>query len=63
MQIAPTKIMPCLWFDTQAEEAAKYYVSIFKNSKLGEISRYGKEGKETHGKKAGSVMTVPASLP
>ena len=33
------KITPCLWFDDQAEEAAKFYVSIFKNSKLGDITR------------------------
>jgi predicted 3-demethylubiquinone-9 3-methyltransferase (glyoxalase superfamily) len=58
MQITRPKIMPCLWFDTQAEEAAKYYVSIFKNSKLGKLSRYGKEGFEVHGRKAGSVMTA-----
>jgi predicted 3-demethylubiquinone-9 3-methyltransferase (glyoxalase superfamily) len=47
-----------LWFDTEAEEAAKFYVSIFKNSKLGRISRYGKEGHEIHGKPAGSVMVA-----
>lgn len=35
------KITPCLWFDTQAEEAANYYVSIFKNSEIREVSRYG----------------------
>jgi predicted 3-demethylubiquinone-9 3-methyltransferase (glyoxalase superfamily) len=58
MQITTPKIMPCLWFDTQAEDAAKYYVSVFKNSKLGKLSRYGKEGKEIHGKEAGSVMTA-----
>lgn len=58
MQITRPKIMPCLWFDTQAEEAAKYYVSIFKNSKLGKLSRYGKEGFDVHGKPAGSVMTA-----
>jgi predicted 3-demethylubiquinone-9 3-methyltransferase (glyoxalase superfamily) len=51
-------IMPCLWFDTEAEAAAKHYVSIFENSKIGKISRYGKEGTEIHGKEAGSVMTV-----
>ena len=58
MQITRPKIMPCLWFDTQAEEAAKFYVSVFKNSKMGKLSRYGKEGFEVHGKKAGSVMTA-----
>src|ERR1700720_3176531 len=52
------KITPCLWFDSEAEEAAKFYASIFKNSKIGKISRYGKEGFEIHGKKAGTVMTV-----
>ena len=58
MQLSATRIMPCLWFDTQAEEAAKHYVSIFKNSKLGSVSRYGKEGKEIHGKDAGTVLTA-----
>jgi predicted 3-demethylubiquinone-9 3-methyltransferase (glyoxalase superfamily) len=52
------KIAPCLWFDNQAEEAAKYYTSIFKNSKIGRISRYGKEGFEVHQRPEGSVMTV-----
>jgi predicted 3-demethylubiquinone-9 3-methyltransferase (glyoxalase superfamily) len=58
MQITRPKIMPCLWFDTQAEEAAKFYISVFKNSKIGKLSRYGKEGQEVHGKSAGSVMTA-----
>lgn len=56
------KITSNLWFDTQAEEAAKYYVSIFKNSKIGRVSRYGKEGYEIHGRPAGSVMTVEFNL-
>lgn len=58
MQITTPRITPCLWFDTQAEEAAKFYVSVFQNSKIGRTSRYGKEGHEIHGKEAGSVMTV-----
>jgi predicted 3-demethylubiquinone-9 3-methyltransferase (glyoxalase superfamily) len=58
MELTAKKITPCLWFDTQAEEAAKFYASVFKNSKVGKISRYGKEGFEVHGKKAGTVMTV-----
>ncbi len=62
MSIAPRKITPCLWFDTEAEAAAKFYVSIFKNSKLGNISRFNKEGFDIHGKKAGSVMTVEFEL-
>ena len=51
-------ITTCLWFDTQAEEAAKFYVSVFKKSKMGRISRYGKEGFEIHQKPEGSVQTV-----
>jgi predicted 3-demethylubiquinone-9 3-methyltransferase (glyoxalase superfamily) len=62
MPIPTSKIQTCLWFDTQAEAAAKHYVSIFKNSKLGRIGRYGKEGKEIHGKEAGSVMVVEFEL-
>ena len=58
MSIVAQKITPCLWFDHDAEEAAKFYVSVFKNSKLGAISRYGKEGFEVHGRKAGTVMTA-----
>jgi predicted 3-demethylubiquinone-9 3-methyltransferase (glyoxalase superfamily) len=52
------KITPCLWFDDKAEEAAKFYVSIFKNSKLGQISRYGEASAKVSGKPKGSVMTV-----
>lgn len=48
----------CLWFDDQAEEAAKFYVSIFKDSKLGPITRYGEAGAKVSGRPKGSVMTV-----
>jgi len=58
MPIVAKSIQPCLWFDSEAEAAAKHYVSIFPNAKLGAISRYGKEGKDIHGKEAGSVMSV-----
>ena len=58
MQVTATKILPCLWFDSEAEEAAKFYASIFKNAKIGKINRYGKEGFEVHGRKEGTVMTV-----
>jgi predicted 3-demethylubiquinone-9 3-methyltransferase (glyoxalase superfamily) len=58
MQIAPQKITPCLWFDSEAEEAANAYVAVFKNSRILRTSRYGKEGHEVHGRQAGSVMTV-----
>jgi predicted 3-demethylubiquinone-9 3-methyltransferase (glyoxalase superfamily) len=52
------KITPCLWFDNQAEEAAIFYTSVFKKSKIDNINRYGKEGFEIHGIKEGTVMTV-----
>jgi predicted 3-demethylubiquinone-9 3-methyltransferase (glyoxalase superfamily) len=56
------KLAPCLWFDHQAEEAARYYTGIFKNSKIGRISRYGEVGREIHGRPPGSVMTVEFEL-
>jgi predicted 3-demethylubiquinone-9 3-methyltransferase (glyoxalase superfamily) len=56
------KISPCLWFDSQAEEAAKFYVGIFKKSKVRKISRYGEAGHEIHKRPAGSVMTVEFDL-
>src|SRR3546814_1913415 len=56
------KITSNLWFDDQAEEAAKFYTSIFKNSQMGKTSHYGNEGYEFHGKAAGSVMTVEFQL-
>lgn len=56
------RIAPCLWFDDQAEEAAKFYTSIFKNSKIGAIARYGEAGHEFHGKPPGTVMTVAFEL-
>ena len=59
---AVQKITPFLWFDTEAEEAAKYYVSIFKNSKLGKIARYGEAGQETHKRPVGSVLMVDFTL-
>jgi predicted 3-demethylubiquinone-9 3-methyltransferase (glyoxalase superfamily) len=52
------KISPCLWFDDNAEEAVQFYLSIFKNSKVGNVTHYGKEGFEIHKKKEGSVMTI-----
>jgi predicted 3-demethylubiquinone-9 3-methyltransferase (glyoxalase superfamily) len=56
------KITPCLWFDSNAEEAVNFYTAIFKNSKIGKISRYGKEGYEIHGKPEGTVLTVEFEL-
>ncbi|MGH3366024.1 MAG: VOC family protein [Nocardioidaceae bacterium] len=52
------KTTPCLWFDTQAEEAANHYVSIFGNSRIVEVSRYGDAGP----REAGTVMTVDFEL-
>ncbi|HEY2515868.1 MAG TPA: VOC family protein [Polyangiaceae bacterium] len=52
------KLVPCLWFSDQAEEAAKFYVSVFERSRLGRASRYTEEGREIHGRPAGSVLTV-----
>ena len=55
-------ITPCLWFDTQAEEAARFYTGIFENSNIGTITRYGEAGHEVHGRPAGTVMTVAFEL-
>jgi predicted 3-demethylubiquinone-9 3-methyltransferase (glyoxalase superfamily) len=51
-----------LWFDTQAEEAAKFYVGIFRNSRIISVTKYGTAGFETHHKPAGSVMMVRFEL-
>lgn len=56
------KITPCLWFDNKAEEAAKFYVSLIKNSKMGSITRYGAEGAAASGRPPGTVMTVTFQL-
>jgi predicted 3-demethylubiquinone-9 3-methyltransferase (glyoxalase superfamily) len=55
-------IAPCLWFAKEAEEAARFYTGIFKNSKIGAISRYGEAGREVHGQAPGTVMTVQFEL-
>jgi predicted 3-demethylubiquinone-9 3-methyltransferase (glyoxalase superfamily) len=62
MPIAKQKITPCLWFDTQAEEAANFYTAIFKNSRVNKLSRYTEAGRDIHGKEAGSVLTVEFEL-
>lgn len=56
------KIVPCLWFDHEAEEAAKYYTSIFKNSKIVKTTYYGEAGQDVHGQKPGTVLTVAFEL-
>ena len=56
------KMTICLWYDNQAEQAANHYCSIFKDSSLGRISRYGKEGFEFHKKPVGTAMTVEFTI-
>lgn len=56
------KITTCLWFDDQAGEAAKFYTSLFSNSRIGEKTSYGKEGQDIHGKPEGAEMTVSFEL-
>ena len=56
------KITPCLWFDSNAEEAVNFYVSIFKNSGICKVARYGEAGHEIHGRTAGTVMTIEFEL-
>jgi predicted 3-demethylubiquinone-9 3-methyltransferase (glyoxalase superfamily) len=56
------RITPCLWFDSEAEAAARFYTGIFKNSKIGAITRYTEAGREFHGKEPGAVMTVAFEL-
>jgi predicted 3-demethylubiquinone-9 3-methyltransferase (glyoxalase superfamily) len=55
-------LIPCLWFDNQAEDAARFYTGIFKNSKIGTITRYPEVGQDITGGKPGSVMTVEFEL-
>jgi predicted 3-demethylubiquinone-9 3-methyltransferase (glyoxalase superfamily) len=59
---AAQPITPCLWFDDQAEEGARFYTGIFKNSKIGTISRYGEAGREVHGGSPGKVLAVAFEL-
>ncbi len=56
------KITPCIWFDDQAEEAVKFYTSIFSNSKMGDILRYDASSSEASGQPEGSVLTIPFTL-
>ena len=56
------KITPFLWFDHQAEEAAKFYTSIFKNSKIEKMARYSEGAANASGRQKGSVMTVAFRL-
>jgi predicted 3-demethylubiquinone-9 3-methyltransferase (glyoxalase superfamily) len=58
VQISGHKITPCLWFDTQAEDAAKFYCSVFKNARITSVSHFPNAGQDVHHKPAGSVMVV-----
>jgi len=62
MASSTNKITPCLWFDDQAEEAVAFYASIFGNSKINRMTKYGKEGYEIHHRPEGSIMTVEFEL-
>ncbi|MDB6095383.1 MAG: 3-demethylubiquinone-9 3-methyltransferase family protein [Verrucomicrobia bacterium] len=62
MKASIQTIVPCLWFNDNGEEAARFYAGIFKNSKITAIARYTDAGKEHHGHKEGDVMTVEFQL-
>lgn len=53
-----SRLQPCLWFDNQAEEAAKFYASAFSSFRSGQVAKYGESGSEASGQKKGSTMTV-----
>ena len=55
-------LTPCLWFDTKAEDAAKFYCSVFPDSKITQVTHFPDAGQEIHGKPAGSVLTVTFEL-
>lgn len=56
------QVVPCLWFDSQAEDAANYYIGIFDNSSITQVTRYSEAGKEIHGRQPGSVLMVSFEL-
>lgn len=60
--IGKKQVVPCLWFNDKAEEAAKFYVSVIKNSKMGKITRYGEAAAKASGQPVGSVMTVTFTI-
>jgi predicted 3-demethylubiquinone-9 3-methyltransferase (glyoxalase superfamily) len=62
MPIARQQITPCLWYDTNAEDAANFYITVFKNSKINHIAYYGKAGQEIHGGKPGAVLAIDFEL-
>ena len=62
MPIARQQITPCLWFDRNAEEAVNLYITVFKNSKITHVLRYGNAGQETHGGTPGAVLAIDFEL-
>ena len=60
--MSSNKLVSCLWFDKQAEEAANFYVSVFKDAQLGTVTKYGNEGYDEHGMKEGTVMTADFTI-
>ena len=56
------RITTCLWFDSNAEEAVQFYTSIFKDSRITGLARYGESGSEASGKPKGTVMTISFEL-
>lgn len=60
--IGKKQVVPCLWFNGKAEEAAKFYVSTIRNSKMGKIVRYGEAAAKASGQPEGSVMTVTFTI-
>lgn len=58
MQITKNKIVTCLWFNNEAEEAAKFYVSVFRNATLGKVTKFGKAGLEKHQQAEGKVLSA-----
>jgi predicted 3-demethylubiquinone-9 3-methyltransferase (glyoxalase superfamily) len=60
--MAPPRIAPCLWFDNEAEAAANFYTSIFKDSKIKQVTRYPNVGQEIHHQPEGKVLTVEFEL-
>jgi predicted 3-demethylubiquinone-9 3-methyltransferase (glyoxalase superfamily) len=62
MQFNGPRILPCLWFDGNGEEAARFYVSVFPDSRIVSIAHYVDAGSEVHGQPSGSVATVEFEL-
>lgn len=60
--LSASKIAPCLWFDSEAEQAVAFYTRIFKNSKIVTTSYYGEAGREIHKRPSGSVMAIGFEL-